>query len=97
MATSIIKNQGEIYTDTTESTTYIVPMSALMKRRFYGMAIMGAWKELFAVFFLLTGPSVVRLTNNTGMSCTVEQYENTQNLKFTFGSTVWGGISILPL
>ena len=97
MATSIIKNQSDIYTDTTESSTYIVPMSAFMKRRMYGMAIMGAWKDLYVVFFLLTDPFVTRLTNNTGMSCTVERDGDTQNLKFTFGSTVWGGISILPL
>lgn len=97
MATSIIKNQSDIYTDTTESSTYIVPMSALMKRRRYGVAIMGAWKDLFAVFFIHSGPLVTRLTDNIEISCTVESVDNTENLKFTFNRTVYGGISILPL
>ena len=96
MATSIIKkDEIRIYTDKESKTVYNIPLSFLQQRHNFGCALVGAWDDLFLLFYLQNDPKIIHIAGVHQQIATVTA--NNEVFTITFSGTVWDGISVLPL
>lgn len=66
--------------------------------RDFGMALVFAWKEIFAMFYNNDNTVFITpLTSGTNRTATVEYVSSTQKLKLTFSGAVWGGIAVYSM
>ena len=94
MATSTIKKvRNDIYVDKASVKTYTIPLSRLQINHGYGMAIVGAWKNFYVLYYVSSEPFITKICGE--YTCTVTL--DGSNLILTFNENVWDGISILPL
>jgi hypothetical protein len=86
-----------LYMDRLSATQYTIPLASLQKHRDYGMALIGAWRSLFLLFFVSNNPGVAKLgdVGQGGSTCTASL--SGDNIILTFSNTVWDGITVLPL
>ena len=95
MATSTIKrDEIKIYTDKESKTVYNVPLSFLQQRHAYGCALVGAWDDLFLLFYE-SHPKITYIAGTHHQTATVTVDNGVFTI--TFSGTVWEGISVLPL
>lgn len=96
MATSIIKrDEIRIYTDKESKTVYNIPLSFLQQRHNFGCALVGAWDDLFLLFYLQNDPKITYIAGTHHQTATVTV--NNGVFTITFSGMVWEGISVLPL
>lgn len=95
----INKIDGRMFITKTSGTTYSIPLEKFQVNRNYGVALVGAWKDLFLIFFI--GNNTAGITKLGGFdnsnTATISWNESTQSVEITFSYTVWDGITILPL
>lgn len=83
------------YTDTSNGTAYAIPIEKLRIRRDFGIALVGAWKSLFVIFFNSDNTcAIYRLWSDNNMTATIAY--SSGNVTITFSATVWGGITVIP-
>lgn len=92
--------KGLIYSDFNNGTKFIVPISCFRKRRTYGMAILSAWQNLYAIFYISENSSMfvkkIAGLASESKNPTVTYDKDTESIIINFQETVWYGISILP-
>ena len=85
------------YVDNTATNTFSIPISAINQNHSYGVALVGAWKEIYLLFFVAEANNctITKLSSTTSQTCTISNTATTITL--TFSGTVWDGITIMPL
>lgn len=88
------------YWSNESNATFNVPIAQIRERsgRSFGMALVFAWKDIFALFYMDDNTvTISSLTNSGNRTATVAYNSGTQNLDITFNGNVWGGIGILAI
>ena len=87
------------YVDRTSGKTYEIPLSKLKSNHDYGLALVSAWRDLFLLFYISNSNDL--LIKNIGgfnnYTATASYDSSTDKITITFNSTIWDGISVLPL
>lgn len=86
---------------TSESkTTYVLNYDYLagISTRPYGMAIVAAWKDIFALHYNSdTSIFIVKMTNSSDRTATCAWDSTNRTITLTFSGTIWSGISVYPM
>ena len=86
---------------TSESkTTYVLNYDYLagISTRPYGMAIVSAWKDIFALHYNSdTSIFIVKITNSSDRTATCAWDSTNRTITLTFSGTIWSGISVYPM
>lgn len=88
------------YYNTASVTVYEIDYDYLagISRRTYGMAIVSAWKDIFALHYNSDNTIfIVPLTPNPQRTVTCEWVSSTRKIKLTFSGQVWSGIAVYPM
>lgn len=97
---NILSNKVNIaYRSDSSVATYNVPLTDLQTAsgRGYGMALVFAWKEIFAIFYNNDNTVYgVSLTSHGDRTLSSISYSS-ENIVLTFSGTIWGGISIIAI
>ena len=69
-----------------------------ISQRAYGMAIVSAWKDIFALHYNSDNTIFIApLTPNPQRTVTCEWVSSTRKIKLTFSGQVWSGIAVYPM
>ena len=97
---NLITSNKLVYLDDRSITSYTIPIKKLKIRKNYGVALVGAWKDLFLIFYISDASnSDVYITKIAGFDNNHNATISTDgtNITINFNYTPWYGISILPL
>ena len=83
------------YVQKLSDTEYTIPIATLQANHSYGMALVGAYTSLFALFFINNNTATItRLSGN--LTASITNTTETE-ITLTFSNTVWDGITVMPL
>lgn len=83
------------YVQKLSATEYTIPIATLQANHSYGIALVGAYTSLFALFFINNNTATItRLSGN--LTASITNTTETE-ITLTFSSTVWDGITVMPL
>lgn len=80
-----------------DGTTYRVLASLLKANHPYGCALVSAWRSLYLIFYG-SGDPTVKLIETTGTTApTLTITTDGDYYVFTFSTTIWNGITVMPI
>ena len=85
------------YHDSRSSTTYSIPLAKLQLRHPYGSALVSAWRTLFLLFYSQTEVAISLITTTAQSPHTATVSVANDVITITFSSTIWDGITVIPL